>query len=88
MSDTTPTTEEVRDFVTQIYGNDSSLARARAEAVGLWFDKWLAEHDRELSERVWDEGSSDGAWNSEHRSLIERTLREAIENPYRQGETE
>lgn len=66
MSDTTPTTEEVRDFVTQIYGNDSSLARARAEAIGLWFDNWLAEHDRELSEERWEEGYAAGDADAQH----------------------
>lgn len=82
MNDYTPTTEEVRDFVTQTYGNDSSLARARAEAVGLWFDNWLAEHDRQVAEKAWEEGYATG----DADALTENRL--DTPNPHQQGETE
>ena len=45
-NDDTPTLEEVREYVTRLRGNDSSLVRAQAEAVGLWFDKFV------LAERI------------------------------------
>lgn len=49
MSNYTPTTEEVR----HIYGNyldDNVLkwSEAMAGEARKWFDRWLAEHDREV----------------------------------------
>lgn len=47
MSELTPTTEEVREYLTRVQGTGSSLAQAQAEAIGLWFDKYvIAERQR------------------------------------------
>lgn len=63
MSDYTPTTERVRNS----YANDVASypkpanvfeAAARAEAAKEEFDRWLAEHDRQVSERVWDQATA------------------------------
>ena len=42
MSEYTPTTYEVRSAASRAIGGD-------------WFDRWLAEHDRQVAERAWDE---------------------------------
>jgi hypothetical protein len=41
---------------------------------------------REAKAEAWDEGASDGQWNSEHEAMIERGNRDAIQNPYRNGD--
>ena len=47
MEDFTPTTEDVR----LIWIISRTGCKARAE-----FNRWLAEHDREVAEKAWDEG--------------------------------
>jgi Asp-tRNA(Asn)/Glu-tRNA(Gln) amidotransferase A subunit family amidase len=41
---------------------------------------------REAKAEAWDEGASDGQWNVEHEAMIERGNRDAIQNPYRNGD--
>lgn len=56
MDDFTPTTEDVR----LIWIVSQTGCTARAE-----FDRWLAEHDREVAEKAWDEGydyATNGKW--------------------------
>ncbi|MEO9246450.1 hypothetical protein ABDK96_02000 [Citricoccus nitrophenolicus] len=54
----TPTTEEVRDFVTtaDAPGPWSPPDTAVEEARGAAFDRWLAAHDRAVKAEGWDEG--------------------------------
>lgn len=65
-SDYTPDTEEVReDFTCAVYEGISSR-RAVEDANFEWdrraaqFDRWLAEHDRQIAEAAWDKGVSQG----------------------------
>lgn len=78
MSDYTPTTERVRNS----YANDIACfpkpenvfeANARAEAAKEEFDRWLAEHDRELQAEAWDEATAHVNVTCNH-------------NPYRQAQ--
>lgn len=71
-SEYTPTTEEAR--VTYIHGTPTycGVTRARTE-----FDRWLAEHDREVAKRAWDEGYGDDS-----EAHVPRA------NPYRSSEGE
>ena len=82
MSDYTPTTEEVRNqyvFSASVIDETRFVDPTQGEAE---FDRWLAE----VKAEAWEEGESDGRWNEEHQAMIERGNREAIANPYRQGE--
>ena len=59
MDDYTPTTLEVRESYTYFRGTIPTVEHA-AE-----FDRWLAEHDREVAEKAWDEGydyATNGKW--------------------------
>ena len=64
MEDFTPTTEDVR----LIWIISQTGCKARAE-----FDRWLAEHDREVAEKAWAEG---------HRQDAEGEDGPRFENPY------
>ena len=48
------------------------------------FDRWLAEHDREVAEKAWDEGAIFGIRNQ--HGTVDVYIRDAIErrNPYRE----
>lgn len=59
----TPTTEEVRE---RFWVNDGDWADLRDRDA---FDRWLAEHDRKIQERAWQEGVRDA-------------FRFSIENPH------
>lgn len=74
MSDYTPTTEEVRGYIARVQGTGGSLAHAQAEAIGLWFDRWLAQ----VKAEVWDECGQD--IHGDHYPDTETYLR----NPYRE----
>ena len=76
MSDYTPTTEEVRDHYASYPG-----ARFTPETAE-WFDRWLAEHDRQVAERAWHEG-----WRHESDYLNEwgQFCPTASCNPYREA---
>lgn len=95
MSDYTPTTEEIREYVEEggevrpwIAPDDEAegrLAKLRGEA----FDRWLAAHDaavaRESAASAWDEAvAAIFAWWSTPED--ERPL--AIVNPYGDGPTD
>lgn len=43
---TTPTAEEVREYLTRLQGTGGSLAQAQAEAIGKWFDDFLTNDRR------------------------------------------
>lgn len=61
MTDWTPTTEQVRGYVTRtILGDatDDILFR------GMAFDRWLAQHDAEVKAAAWDEGHHAGVYNA------------------------
>ena len=69
----TPTTEDVR-FIWIV---SQTGCTARAE-----FDAWLAEHDREVAEKAWDEGAVFGV--RDQHGTVDTYIRDAIErhNPY------
>ena len=54
MSNYTPTTEDVREAYGWS-GHDSYIELNRISRREE-FDRWLAEHDRQVAERAWDEG--------------------------------
>lgn len=64
-----PTTEEVRDWWT---GGDDGLLRQE-------FDRWLAEHDRQVKGEAWAEGWDVGY---QYGLLMYRDYRTG--NPYRE----
>lgn len=47
-----------------------ALKEQLIEAVYAEFDEWLAEHDREISERVWDEACDAGIKHDHNSGLI------------------
>lgn len=80
MSEYTPDTEEVRQrYVDARY----QYSQGRLQRTLDEFDRWLSELIRKEREEAWDEGSEDGVWNSEHEGMIQRGIRERVENPYR-----
>lgn len=60
MSEYTPTTERVRLRWLEAYEYERDMPgkiRERyADEVLAQYDRWLAEHDRQVAERAWDEG--------------------------------
>lgn len=50
MSEYTPTTEDARRDYSIEWSKDRGLSKRRSEQ----FDRWLAEHDRQVAERAWD----------------------------------
>ena len=76
----TPATEEVRAVYNQDeFGNPAGLNDPCPE-----FDRWLAEHDRQVAEKAWDDGLADGR----DRWMDAREFGDKPVNPYRKGETE
>ena len=78
----TPTTEEVRG---EYVGLDTLDRGYLAEAE---FDRWLVEHDRQVSEKAWDEG-----WREHYLELAHQRADRfhpiTKANPYRKaGETD
>ena len=69
-----PSTEEVRDFI-------SKTVWSVAE-----FDRWLAEHDREVKAEAWSEGHWEG-WQNAREALLTDMFGGPTLNPYQQGET-
>lgn len=67
----TPTTQDVRVAVFQQTGDDAA------------FYRWLAEHDRELSERRWDEGFDAGYDAELVRAATQYPVIDQRVNPYR-----
>lgn len=63
-SDYTPTTERVRQRWLEAYEYERDMPgkiRVRyPDEVLAQFDCWLAEHDRQVAERAWDEGFDAG----------------------------
>ncbi|MBN6777416.1 hypothetical protein JRG19_02475 [Pseudoclavibacter alba] len=93
MSEWTPTTEDVRGFFiwAALRGAEGRLQgsqEAEEVAVGVagpYFDRWLAEHDRQVASRAWDEGFDAGeqdAWDA-----ADRPDHECARNPYREETT-
>lgn len=79
MSEYTPTTEEVRAR----YGADEFGYSAGLSDPCPEFDRWLAEHDRQVKAEAWGEGWYAGY---QYGMLMHGEYR--TDNPYRQGETE
>ena len=74
MTDYTPTTEEIRTWL-----EDENLI---AE-----FDRWLAERDRKVKAKAWEEGEQAGIDNQLNwTGWAYAKGFEEIANPYRQGE--
>lgn len=77
MTEYTPTTEEVRSGYGKYW---SELSAVSKEAVDE-FDRWLAEHDRQVREKLWDEivpqYAHDWYWHDGGRE----------QNPYRKEAT-
>lgn len=71
MSDYTPTIEDVRNHYAYGCGPEHTWAESRED-----FDRWLAEHDRQVAERAWD-AAIQHQWA--HRPIGNRSPH----NPYR-----
>lgn len=59
----TPTDEEMRAFCTAERLDGPHLSGFPTPTVGeaeAEFDRWLAEHDRQVAERAWGEGQKAG----------------------------
>lgn len=82
-----PTTEQVRAAFAHHYGRmaaftDEELPEAVAN-FRLDFDSWLAEHNRQLAARAWDEGYRDGV-RDEARAYGSDQEEPPTPNPYRE----
>lgn len=76
MSDWTPSTEQVRSHY--VFNQSNQWDPERGEA----FDRWLAEHERQVAEKAWDEGRESVAADMV-RPLDESGMRHSSTNPYR-----
>ena len=52
-SEYTPTTDQVRSFWSTMQTHEHDWSIPAAQAI---FDRWLAKHDRQVSEAAWYEG--------------------------------
>lgn len=94
MSEFTPDTESVR----YRYALDRTVMLGENEfdrALGE-FNRWLADHDREVAAKAWDEGYEAGSEDQEevegHRyepteEMLSRGFNHWAENPYKNGGT-
>jgi len=80
MSDYTPTTEEVRNFIP----NDSSvwvfIAGEWQHTTREGFDRWLAE----VKAQAWEEGKNSVGYEHHNPNRCELVIR-YYDNPYREG---
>lgn len=77
----TPTTEEVRArYSADEFGNSAGLSDPCPE-----FDRWLAEHDRQVKAEAWEEGWDAGLQHWWHGLPMHGEHK--TDNPYRE-ETE
>lgn len=61
MTGYTPNTEEIKEAWNRRYdGEHTSAPRAEREKYDAEFDRWLAEHDREVKAQARDEGYNAG----------------------------
>ena len=77
-----PTTDQVRLDYVHAY---PSTPEGR-EIAGAEFDRWLAEHDRQVAERAWDEGAR---WAAVECGAVDNERQAWIapgDNPYTKGE--
>lgn len=92
MSESIPTTGEIRHYWSIQSAERASTRAERASRRvehAAEFNRWLAEHDREVKAEAWDEGFEAGqedAYGSE-ASLRWNMPHTCITNPYRE-ETE
>lgn len=85
-SEYTPTTDEVRDDYQWGRHACGCCAERLPEDLEA-FDRWLAEHDRQVAERAWGEGFNAGqAWEADVNS---RTIPQVTRwgNPYRKEQS-
>ena len=76
----TPTTEDVR----LVYGPDSTGMLQDGTVAA--FDRRLADHDREVAEKAWDEGFEAGWAECDDPGAFVNDVWDAkTPNPYREG---
>jgi len=72
MTDYTPTTEEIRNrYLSEVFPEDEAE-----------FDRWLAEHDRQVAEKAWGQGAAANIVST----VMNGPSRGIPRNLYRQGE--
>lgn len=83
----TPTTEKVADAWASRYdGEHASASGEERRGYEAEFARWLAEHDRQVAERAWDEGAR---WAAVECGAIDDERQAWIapgDNPYAKGE--
>ena len=82
MSEYIPTTEEVREGFGEAFVGDGSMVDpddVRRENK-IEFDRWLAEHDRQVAERVWREAYYTG--KRDYAGSIMGGSSMSTDNPY------
>lgn len=88
MSEYTPTTDDIKFG----YAMHKSIANSRTSATGMGtklgvhfdeFDRWLAEHDRVVAERAWDQGFTRGFYGGQAWPDGADASEPDIDNPYR-----
>ena len=77
MSDYTPTTEDIRRYFPSEPSTWVWLDSEWRPMDRELFDRWLAEHDREVKAEAWDEGYS-----------VDRRFNAPTPNPYREVSNE
>lgn len=90
MSEYTPTTEEIREYVTQggdprpwVSPDDPEEVRLSAGRAAA-FDRWLAARDREVAAKAWDEGARH-VYTEGGKCSFARDGDPCPYNPYREG---
>ena len=72
-------TDELARVIRRVDGTHSLGAGALAEALSAW----VAEHDRQVAERAWDEGFSRGFYAGQSYPDGADASEPDIDNPYR-----
>lgn len=84
MTEYTPTWTEVETaYVLSRLAVSDGNEDARAEEI----HRWLAEHDRQVAERAWDEAAQALAWCIDNGPVESAATHVAQNNPYRKEAT-
>lgn len=81
--DYTPTTEEVHEAISEWVWSRRMFRPELGQSDGREADRWLAEHDRQVAERAWDEGHLIHGEDYRHTHQCREASGCLAENPHR-----